>query len=289
MNLLNIKCQDYISLLENNMKEILKEGSILYDSMRYSINAGGKRLRPLLMFSVGELLSIDVEDIIPYATAIEFIHTYSLIHDDLPAMDNDDLRRGKPTNHIVYGENMAILAGDGLLNLSMDVVIEQALKKPTISNLKAMRLLFNASGTKGMIEGQAKDIKNENCNITTDELKEINDLKTGKLISASILIPYFLSEQDENIRKKLETLSQKLGLAYQIKDDLLDVVGVDIGKPTGSDMKNMKKTYVNILGIDKAERYYEEICKEIYNILDSLCSKEHFLYMLIDKVLYRNI
>ncbi len=291
MSTLKQKSKEYIELLNREMEKLLESDNSLYDSMRYSVFAGGKRLRPLLMFSVAEILNIDKERVVPFAIAVEFIHTYSLIHDDLPAMDNDDLRRGKPTNHIVYGEDMAILAGDGLLNFSIEILLSHCLKNFDKKNIEATKLLFDSSGVNGMILGQSLDIKNEKNNklLDIDELKEINELKTGKLIEASILIPAVLAGVSTDLENIFYEVAKKLGLAYQIKDDLLDICGNDIGKPTGSDEKNCKNTYPTILGMTKTKNIYCKLTEDMYNLLEKVCKEEDFLYLLIKEILNREI
>ncbi len=283
------KCDKYIELIEYNMKKTLNKNNDLFNCMNYSIFAGGKRLRPLIMFAVSEKLNIDVDKILPFAVAIEFIHTYSLVHDDLPAMDNDELRRGKPTNHIVYGEDMAILCGDGLLNYAIEILLENNIKNFDINNIKASKYLFNCSGVNGMILGQSFDIKNKNKNMTIENLKEINELKTGKLIESSFLIPAILNNTTGDVLNKLKKISSKIGLAYQIKDDLLDIYGKNLGKNLGSDEKNCKNTYPTILGLENTENLYKELIFEIYEALNSICEEEDFLYLLVNKILNREV
>lgn len=283
------KCKKYTELLEIEMHKKLKSDNELTDAMKYSVFAGGKRLRPLLMFALSEVFDLKIEKIMPYAVAIEFIHTYSLIHDDLPSMDNDDLRRGKPTNHIIFGEDMAILAGDGLLNLSMEILLDNLDEDFDKKNLTATKKLFQSSGILGMVLGQSIDIKNENLSISLEDLKEINDLKTGKLIKASIVIPSILAGLDEKTIALLVDMANNLGLAYQIKDDLLDINGENIGKPTGSDERNCKNTYPSILGIEKTEKHYENLSYLIKGTMDNFCNEDDFFYLLVDEILSREV
>ncbi|SHE55546.1 polyprenyl synthetase family protein [Alkalibacter saccharofermentans] len=242
--------------LEDQM-EIL-EGKIpseLYKSMSYSLMAGGKRLRPVMLLEFSKFGSWDYKKAMPLACAMEMIHTYSLVHDDLPAMDNDDLRRGKPTNHKVYGENIAILAGDGLLNYSYETMIEgMASENP--GYVLALREISRAAGVKGMIGGQVDDIKNEDVNIDIKTLDSINERKTGALIKASVLSGAYFSELDQDKIKNLEAYSDKMGLAFQIVDDILDVTG-DVektGKKSGKDLENKKTTYPSVYGIEKSRK-----------------------------------
>lgn len=223
----------------------------LYEAMQYSAGSGGKRIRPVLSLAVADLLGVSVKKVLPYACALEMIHAYSLIHDDLPAMDNDDLRRGKPTNHIVFGEALAILAGDALLNGAYELMLQQALSDPEPRcALNAIALVANAAGAKGMIAGQVMDIDSEEQQIAFSTLQRLHQLKTGALIRAAILLPAELIVSEQHVRKALEHFADAIGIAFQIKDDLLDVESTTdvLGKPVGSDEKNHKSTYVQHLG-----------------------------------------
>ena len=197
---------------------------VIYDSASYSLNIGGKRIRPILMLLTYSMYKENWRDILEFSSAIEMIHTYSLIHDDLPCMDNDDLRRGKPTNHKVYGENIAVLAGDTLLNEAMNLMMKFSLKNGGKS-LIASEMIASAAGPEGMIGGQVVDIINEGKKITEDELKYMHMKKTGALIKVSIVSGAILGEAPEDDITKLEKFGENLGLAFQIKDDILDVIG----------------------------------------------------------------
>ena len=197
---------------------------VIYDSASYSLNIGGKRIRPILMLLTYSMYKENWRDILEFSSAIEMIHTYSLIHDDLPCMDNDDLRRGKPTNHKVYGENIAVLAGDTLLNEAMNLMMKFSLKNGEKS-LVAAEKIASAAGPDGMIGGQVVDIINEGKKISEDELKYMHMKKTGALIKVSIVSGAILGEAPEDDIKKLEKFGENLGLAFQIKDDILDVIG----------------------------------------------------------------
>ncbi len=264
------------------------------ESMSYSVEAGGKRLRPMLLltcflhFNKG---NFDVKDILPFVLAIEYIHTYSLIHDDLPAMDNDDLRRGKPTNHKVYGEALAILAGDGLLNFAFETVAKGFQEtfdvKEYQSYVKALKLLSSCSGESGMIKGQVLDM--EACNIKPDieYLKTIHLNKTGKLFTASICMGGILSFVDDRTMRALEELSDLVGLGFQIQDDLLDYISTEeeLGKPIGSDEKNNKLTYVTFLGIDKSKEIFLKTKEEIKISLEKLGATDSlFGYMILESI-----
>lgn len=249
-------------------KTVLKQSEPLaktvYDAMNYSLSAGGKRLRPVLMLMCAELFGLAEKDVMPFACALEMIHTYSLIHDDLPAMDNDDLRRGKPTNHKVYGEAMAILAGDALLNLAAETVSSANYSLPAGNVLKAINELFRASGADGMIGGQVIDIESEGKEIAEKTLKTLHKLKTGALIRAAGRVPAALAGLDGQKTAAITAYCENLGVAFQIRDDLLDVCGSEqeLGKKIGSDAQNHKTTYVTMYGIEKSEELVKSYTNE---------------------------
>ncbi|HBR02850.1 MAG TPA: farnesyl-diphosphate synthase [Ruminiclostridium sp.] len=227
----------------------------IYDAMNYSLTAGGKRLRPVLSLAVCSMLNGDEVAVLPFACAIELIHTYSLIHDDLPCMDNDDFRRGKPTSHKVFGEAMAVLSGDGLLNLAFEKMLEETIRDADCYyRAKTARLIADAAGTNGMILGQVIDLESENKDISYDRLCDMHQKKTGALIRAAVLAPAELFNAPEEIKKALESYARAIGLAFQIKDDILDFEGDSavLGKTTGKDSKNHKSTFVTLLGREKA-------------------------------------
>ncbi|RFU65650.1 polyprenyl synthetase family protein [Peribacillus glennii] len=234
---------------------------ILKKAMVYSLEAGGKRIRPLLVFAVLSAFGKDTRLGIPAACAIEMIHTYSLIHDDLPSMDDDDLRRGKPTNHKVFGEANAILAGDALLTLSFQIIAQAAQPQvPAETALELIRELSKAAGAEGMVAGQAADIAGENKSLSLNELEYIHEHKTGKLLSISVLSGAILSGASYDQRRHLLQFSRDLGLAFQIRDDILDIEGTEemIGKPVGSDAGNDKSTYPSLLTLDGAKQKLNE-------------------------------
>ncbi len=259
------------------------------EAMEYSVRAGGKRLRPVIMLMTAKLLGLSDKDVLPFAAALEMIHTYSLIHDDLPAMDNDDLRRGKPTNHIVYGEAMAILAGDGLLNLAAETVSKHSYTVPAQNVLTAISELFSASGTDGMIGGQVMDIESEGKSITLDELKAIHLKKTGRLIRAAGRVACTLAGADEKTMTAITCYCDNLGIAFQIQDDILDVYGdsKELGKMVGSDAANDKSTYVSICGKDEAERLLEEHTRLAIEALDIFENKAEELTALAKYLIKR--
>lgn len=250
-----------------------KEGynKIIYDAQSYSLNVGGKRVRPILTLLCYKAYTGEWKNALKMASAIEMIHTYSLIHDDLPCMDDDDLRRGKPTNHKVYGENMAVLAGDALLNEAMILLMEN-IKDNGEHAIEASLEISKAAGSDGMIGGQVVDILGEGRNISEDELKYMHLKKTGELIRASIVSGAILGKAPKEDIRKLNEFGKKLGLVFQIKDDLLDVLGNEekLGKKTHADDEKDKTNFVSVYGIEKCKnmcRYITEECIEILNSL----------------------
>lgn len=255
---------------------------IIVSAMKYSLFAGGKRLRPVLMKAVCEILGGSEERIRPLSSAMEMIHTMSLVHDDLPAMDNDELRRGKPTNHVVYGEDIAILAGDALLNFAMETAI---LGLPTAGGAKvlpyakAMNAVFQAAGVNGMIGGQTADLINEGMKISEEQLYYIHEHKTAALLKASVLAGAYVAEADEATLEALSTYSDKIGLSFQIVDDILDVTGSEeeLGKPIGSDEKNAKTTFVTLYGMESSRVKVAELEAEALAALDQVSGDTTFL------------
>ncbi|SHH37034.1 geranylgeranyl diphosphate synthase, type II [Clostridium grantii DSM 8605] len=242
----------------------------LYDAMEYSIKVGGKRIRPILLLTTYSMYKKDIEEAMPLACALEMIHTYSLIHDDLPCMDNDDLRRGKATSHKVFGEAIAVLAGDALLNEAMNIMFKCSAKSSL--HLKASTEIAFAAGPEGMIGGQLVDIEGENRKISLDELNYMHSKKTGALINVSIIAGAILGNASLEHLEKLSLFGKKLGLAFQIKDDILDVIGdVDkLGKKISSDNNNNKTTYITEFGLKECKIICEELTDECYKILNSI-------------------
>ncbi len=276
------KYKQYLDIIEGWLKGILAPESLLgddfpernvYDAMKYSLMAGGKRIRPVLSLAVCDMLNGDKKEVIPFAGAIELIHTYSLIHDDLPCMDNDDYRRGKLTNHKMFGEAMAVLAGDGLLNLAFETMLRETFKDDmTAFRSKTAYMVATASGTRGMIGGQVIDMESEKTDISYDVLCQMHKKKTGALIKASVLAPAILFNTEKDITSKLEAYADNIGLAFQIKDDILDYEGNSeiVGKSTGSDSANNKATFISILGIEKAKRLLMTYVENAVNALDAI-------------------
>ena len=238
----------------------------LYEAMKYSLTAGGKRLRPVLLLAACEFAGGDIKEAIPYACAMEYIHTYSLIHDDLPAMDNDDLRRGQPTNHKVYGEALAILAGDGLLTTAFEAINKDMMLY--FDEPEKMRKRINASfeiakgaGCKGMVAGQVSDIEAETNDCSNEMLEYIHINKTGALTKSAIKAGLYLGNPTREMLSQLDIYAENLGLAYQIADDILDVIGNpdELGKATGSDKKKNKTTYTSINGLEAAQERLQQL------------------------------
>ena len=249
----------------------------IYRAMRYSLLGGGKRIRGVLTLVCSELCGGKKEKAMPFAAAIEMVHAYSLIHDDLPAMDNDDMRRGKPSNHIAFGEAMAILAGDGLLGEAMNIILKNSDNSPEV--WKAMKVLANAYGPEGMLGGQVVDMQSENKEISYDMLLYLQQHKTGALIKAACLMGGIVGGADQEMLKKLETYAEKIGLAFQIKDDILDVESTDeeLGKNTGSDTEQGKSTFVSLCGLDDAKETVLGLSQEAAGLFPGNSESEIFL------------
>lgn len=282
-----------LSTLVNNALEDYAEvkdtpEAVIYKAVKYSLMAGGKRLRPVLALAVTELLGGDEKDILPYACAIEMIHTYSLIHDDLPAMDNDDYRRGIPTNHKVFGEAVAVLAGDALLNRGFEVMLRHTLAKGDrlAQRLRAMDAIAEAAGMKGMIGGQVVDLESESRTISAETLEYMHRSKTGALIKAPVLSAAILCGADSREYEALEEYASCIGLAFQIKDDIMDVKGSfeDMGKAVGSDAANEKSTFITIYGMDESEKMLAATVKKAIDALDIFGERAAFLKELAEYI-----
>lgn len=263
------------SELESYLEKCLKDKGTydkkLYEAMDYSLNVGGKRIRPLLFMNTYSIYKNNYKDVIDISCAIEMIHTYSLIHDDLPCMDNDDLRRGKPTNHKVFGEAMALLAGDGLLSEAMNVMFKYCTHEG-LNAVKACSLIAEACGAHGMVGGQVVDMISTGKEISKEQLKYMHRKKTGALIKAAILSGAVLGEAPINEYKLLEEFGEKVGLAFQIKDDILDIVGDSktMGKKAKSDIENNKTTYVTTYGLEECKKMCIDITDNCMNILSKI-------------------
>lgn len=250
-------------MVEEEMKLLLPvqklHPEIIHKAMEYSLMAGGKRIRPILCLLTAELFEKPGQDLLRCACALEFLHTYTLVHDDLPCMDNDDLRRGKPTLHKVYPENIALLAGDGLLTMSFEILAANSMKHPE-RGLKAVADLATLTGSEGVIGGQVLDLQAENREISPSELEEIHHNKTAKLLMASVRMGAILSGADEESLRILTEYARNIGHAFQIADDILDETGdvEKLGKNPGQDKKLNKATYVKFFGLQKAKEILNE-------------------------------
>ena len=255
------------------------------EAVNYSVLAGGKRLRPMLMQETCRMFGGEGELVKPFMAAIEMIHTYSLVHDDLPAMDNDEYRRGRKTTHIVYGENMGILAGDALLNYAFETAFSAfGAEGADCARIgKALRILAHKAGIYGMIGGQVVDVELTNQPVPADKLDFIYRLKTGALLEASMLIGAVLAGAEEEDCGKISRIALNVGLAFQIQDDILDVMGDPelLGKPVGSDERNAKTTFVTLKGLDEAREEVKRLSEEAISQLHSLNREDTFLEQLI--------
>lgn len=284
-----------VETIEEILKKYLpaQEGhqKVIMEAMEYSVMAGGKRLRPMLMWETYQLFGGEGELIEPFMAAMEMIHTYSLVHDDLPAMDDDDYRRGRKTTHVVYGEAMGILAGDALLNYAFETAAKAFAMYPEKSLVigKAMQVLAGKAGIYGMIGGQVVDVESAGCNLSKDQLNFIYELKTSALIESSMMIGAILAGAKEEDIKAIEKIAKNVGIAFQIQDDILDVTSTveELGKPILSDEKNEKTTYVTLVGLEKAKEYVETISMEAIDLLAGFETKDSFLEELLKSLIHR--
>ena len=279
-NIINKALIDSLPNCDEGQRDLLR-------AMRYSLVNGGKRLRPILVLEFCKMCGGDYRDAIPLACAIEYIHTYSLIHDDLPCMDDDDMRRGSPSCHIVFGQATALLAGDALLTHAFELIANSDLDSDKIA--KAVSLLAQNSGIGGMIGGQVLDLKFENYDASVTDLLTIHKLKTGALISAACILGCIAAGANEKQIEAASRYAYYLGIAFQIKDDLLDIEGdeEEIGKPVGSDAKNNKTTYVTLVGEKKAEKDIRKLTQSALNQLEIFPNKD-FIILLSDYLISRN-
>ena len=286
--------QDYKEIIDAHLLDFIpnidNKSISLYESMKYSLTAGGKRLRPILLLAACEFAGGDINEAIPYACAVEYIHTYSLIHDDLPARDNDDLRRGLPTNHKIYGDALAILAGDGLLTTAFEAINKDMMMY--FDNPKKMRKRISASfeiakgaGCKGMVAGQVSDIEAETNDCSNEMLEYIHINKTAALIKSAIKAGLYLGNPSSDMLSQLDKYAENLGLAYQIADDILDVIGnpEELGKETGSDKKKNKTTYTSINGLEAAQDRLEQLTENaVEAIADYYDNAEFFRDLVLE-------
>lgn len=274
------------------LKELGAETALvprLAESMEYSLMAGGKRLRPILVMAAADAVGARGTDFVQAACGIEMIHTYSLIHDDLPAMDNDDYRRGKLTNHKVFGEALAILAGDALLTQAFEVILRQQ-GVPAQVLMEVLREISIAAGPNGMVGGQVIDMLSEGKRISMEELRKMHMGKTGALFRAAIRSGAILGGASEAQLAALTTYADCFGLAFQITDDILDVVGDEavIGKPVGSDERNEKSTYVTLTSLDEAKKLAADTVQQALEALEIFGDEAKFLRDLVKMLLERN-
>ena len=290
-----IQMKTKVAEIEEILKRYLPEAEgyqkVIMEAMEYSLMAGGKRLRPMLMQETCRLFGEEPETLKPFMAALEMIHTYSLVHDDLPAMDNDEYRRGRKTTHIVYGEDMGILAGDALLNYAFETAVKAFVLEPedslTIGN--AIRVLGEKAGIYGMLGGQVIDVKETGHAVSKDVLDTIYELKTGALIEAAMMIGAILGGASKEEVKTVERIASLVGLAFQVQDDILDVISTqeELGKPIHSDEKNEKTTYVTLLGIDDAKKVVEEKSEEAISLLRTLPNENPYLEELLMELIHR--
>ena len=262
------------------------------DAMEYGVFAGGKRLRPMLMEASYQMFDGTNPAIDDFMAAIEMIHTYSLIHDDLPAMDNDEYRRGKKTTHAVYGEAMAILAGDALLNYAFETAFRafETAPQESLKIGRALSVLGRKAGVYGMIGGQVIDVKETGHAVPKDVLDTIYELKTGALIECAMMIGAILGGAEEEDVRKVEKIAHYVGIAFQIQDDILDVTSTEevLGKPIHSDEKNQKTTYVTLLGIEQAQKRVEELSNQAIDLLHQLSGENEYLEQLLIQLIHRD-
>ena len=290
---IKLKLKKNAKKIDKFLLKFLKKqnNSLLIAPMKYGVISGGKKIRSTIIFDTGKMLKVDEKKLLSVCTAVECIHSYSLIHDDLPAMDDDDYRRGQLSCHKQFDEATAILAGDAIQPLSLEVLT--SIEDPNLeakTKLEIINLFARACGPSGMVEGQNRDILAENRILTEEELDELHYLKTGKLIEACVLCVCLMKKNiDKDLIKKLKTFSNKFGLAFQIRDDILDEIGDEetIGKPVKSDLKNNKSTYPSILGIKKSQKKAELLIEEALLILKELPFNTEKLEILCELVVNR--
>lgn len=284
-----------ILYIEDVLKKYLPKNpsfqKTIYDAMEYSVMAGGKRLRPMMMYQAYKMFGGEDKELIePFMAAIEMIHTYSLVHDDLPAMDNDTYRRGRKTTHVVYGEDMGILAGDALLNFAYETAIKGASAAKAAKNaINALAILSKKAGIMGMVGGQVVDVELTGKKLDEERLDFIFKLKTGALLEASLMVGAALAGTDEKYIELMEQAGLNIGMAFQIQDDILDITSTteELGKPVHSDEKNDKTTYVSLYGLEKSHEDVEEYSKKALSIMEELPYENQFLYTLIEKLINR--
>ncbi len=303
------RLNDRAAFFEEKLKGFLPKETgyarTVKEAMNYSLLAGGKRLRPVMMLEAFRIFAgkeVSEDTVYPFMAAIEMIHTYSLVHDDLPAMDNDEYRRGRKTTHAVYGAGMATLAGDGLLNLAFETMVKGSVSGPetapydsacTSRYLAALDVISAKAGIDGMVGGQCADICAENGGLPDEDpgsvLAYIDENKTGALIECSLMAGAILGGASAADVKKMEEIGSNVGIAFQIQDDILDIEGSEeeLGKPIGSDIKNGKSTYVSLYGIEESKNKVKELSGSAMQLLESLEPEDSFLSELFEYLIYR--
>ena len=285
------KVKEIEAILKEYLPSDLQNQNVIGEAMEYSLMAGGKRLRPMLMQEVYKMYGGEGSLVEPFMAALEMIHTYSLVHDDLPAMDNDDYRRGKKTTHVVYGEDMGILAGDALLNYAFETAATAFDTYPDDMEKvgKAIALLAKKAGVYGMIGGQVVDVKETGKEIDEDTLTFIYRLKTGALIEAAMMVGAVLAGEDDDEVLRMKDIASDIGMAFQIRDDILDVTSTreTLGKPILSDEKNQKMTYVTIHGLERAKEDVKVISDRAMEKLKETGKANEFLCWLVESLVYR--
>lgn len=289
--------QHYLDLFEPYLEQAFPEqarswGGNVTTAARYSLLSGGKRIRPVLVLATVACLGSDPELALPYAAALEMIHTYSLVHDDLPCMDDDDLRRGRPTCHKQFGEALAVLAGDALLNRAFEVMLDD-MTTGCQNKIEAARIIARAAGSSGMIAGQTLDLEAEGQLIPPEKLERLHQLKTGQLILAPVLAACALADASVPVTSLFQSFAANLGLAFQIQDDILDVTASEsrLGKSTGKDQRDQKSTYVTLFGLDTAQAYLKEATRQAKEALGAVAGLGYdttFLEDLADYLLLRD-
>lgn len=283
---------DYIEkLLKEHMPEEKGYQKTIFEAMNYSLKAGGKRLRPILTLEACRIVGGNEEDVIPFAIAIEMIHTYSLIHDDLPALDNDDLRRGVPTNHKVYGDAMAILAGDGLLNYAFEIMLKSSIGKENPAKyLNAINEIAKSSGVYGMIGGQVVDIESEDKKIEMEKLDFIHLNKTAAIIVGCMRAGAIIGDATEKQLENITKYATNIGLSFQIADDILDITGDEskLGKKVGSDIDNNKSTYPSLIGLEKSKEIANDLINEAKTRISNIKGDTEFLNDLAEYIVARD-
>lgn len=278
-------------ILQKYLPEQVGYQKIIMEAMEYSVMAGGKRLRPMLMQETYVMFGGTEEIVEPFMAALEMIHTYSLVHDDLPAMDNDDFRRGRKTTHVVYGEAMGILAGDALLNFAFETAAKAFSMFPekSLQIGRGLQVLAKKAGIFGMIGGQVVDVASAGHSISKEMLDFIHELKTSALIESAMMIGAILAGANDDEIASIEVIAKNVGIAFQIQDDILDVTSTAeiLGKPVLSDEKNEKTTYVTLVGIEKAKEYVEEISNNAIESLNGFETRNEFLITLLKELIHR--